>query len=491
MSQIKATAHNVSALKGVEPGLVWHHFAALSSIPRPSRKEAGVKAYLQQFCVDHDLSYVEDQTGNVKIAYYPGTNTSGAVILQGHIDMVTEKTPDSKHDFDRDPLKLKYDGVKWLTAESTTLGADNGVGVCAALAVVERASKGEINVPPLEVLCTVAEEVGLVGAFGLDVEALGLEGTRLINLDSEDWPDLFVGCAGGGDSLLRKKLHMEHGRRTRYILTVSGLPGGHSGLDIHRGIGNAVIVAAELANQLLGAGDVRLVSISGGDKRNALARDAVLCVDAPDELNIKGMMDRLRESLGHPDAHVELVPGSTRDDDAFICHDDALSILSLLVSLPHGPIKLEADGSVQTSNNLASVKEENGRYVVQCSTRSSVDPHLERVRRSIRLIGEQLGFEVEQNEAYPGWRDAGDSPLRTLALEAIREVGAEPQVRTIHAGLEAGILKKKIEAALGRTVDAIAIGPTIVGAHSPDEACDVPSTVQFYDVLLNLLERML
>ena len=365
-----------------------------------------------------------------------------------------------------------------------------GWGVCAALAVVERAVAGEISVPPLEVLCTVAEEVGLVGAFGLDVAALGIRGTRLVNLDSEDWPDVFVGCAGGGDSLLRKTVAMENGARSRQVLTVSGLPGGHSGLDIHRGIGNAVVVAAELAVQLLEAGDVRLVSISGGDKRNALARDAVICVDFDPEVDIGRVLEELKDSVSHAEARLELTQGSTREDDTFISRPDALSILSLVLSLPHGPIKFEADGNTQTSNNVASIKVEGDAYIVQCSTRSSVDAHLERIRRSIRLIGEQLGFQVEQNEAYPGWQDAGDSPLRSLALEAIRETGAEPKVRTIHAGLEAGILKKKIEAALGKPVDAVAIGPTIVGAHSPDEACDVVTTREFYSVLEKLLSRL-
>ena len=483
------TPHNASALKGVEPARLWHHFCVMSSIPRPSFKEAGVKSWLKELSQQLELSWREDTAGNVVIGYYPSVSAE-AVILQGHIDMVTERTPESTHDFARDPLKLSFDGSQWLTAEQTTLGADNGVGVCAALAVVERAVAGEISVPPLEVLCTVAEEVGLVGAFGLDVAALGIRGTRLVNLDSEDWPDVFVGCAGGGDSLLRKTVAMENGARSRQVLTVSGLPGGHSGLDIHRGIGNAVVVAAELAVQLLEAGDVRLVSISGGDKRNALARDAVICVDFDPEVDIGRVLEELKDSVSHAEARLELTQGSTREDDTFISRPDALSILSLVLSLPHGPIKFEADGNTQTSNNVASIKVEGDAYIVQCSTRSSVDAHLERIRRSIRLIGEQLGFQVEQNEAYPGWQDAGDSPLRSLALEAIRETGAEPKVRTIHAGLEAGILKKKIEAALGKPVDAVAIGPTIVGAHSPDEACDVVTTREFYSVLKKLLSRL-
>lgn len=487
---MKATAHNALALKGVEPARLWHHFSVLSSIPRPSFKEAGVKSWLKGFCDEHSLSWREDETGNVLIGYYPSVSAE-AVILQGHVDMVTERTPDSTHDFERDPLRLKYDGSQWLTADKTTLGADNGVGVCAALAVVERAVVGEISVPPLEVLCTVAEEVGLVGAFGLDVEALGIRGTRLVNLDSEDWPDIFVGCAGGGDSLLRKSVAIEHGARNRHLITVSGLPGGHSGLDIHRGIGNAVVVAAELAVQLLASGDIRLVSISGGDKRNALARDALLCVDSPEDFDLESMMGELKESVSHADARLGVTRGSTRDDDGYISRQDALLILSLLLALPHGPIKFEADGNTQTSNNVASIKVEGDAYVVQCSTRSSVDAHLERIRRSIRLIGEQLGYQVEQNEAYPGWRDAGDSPLRSHALEAIQETGVEPKIRTIHAGLEAGILKKKIEAALGKPVEAIALGPTIIGAHSPDEACDVRTTREFYTVLESLLERLM
>jgi dipeptidase D len=486
---MSATPHNAFALKGVEPARLWHHFSVMSSVPRPSFKEGGVKSWLKQFAHEHELSWREDDVGNVLIGYYPNVS-SEAVLLQGHIDMVTERTPDSTHDFDRDPLRLHYDGDRWLTAEQTTLGADNGVGVCAALAILERAVAGEISVPPLEVLCTVAEEVGLVGAFGLDVATLGIHATRLLNLDSEDWPDIFVGCAGGGDSLLRKTVAMEHGARSRHTFTVSGLPGGHSGLDIHRGIGNAVVVAAELAAQLMASGDARLVSISGGDKRNALARDAVVCVDVPEDFDLEGMMGELKESISHADARLSVTHGSTRDDDKYICTSDARSILSLLLALPHGPIKFEADGNTQTSNNVASIKGEGDAYVVQCSTRSSVDAHLERIRRSIRMIGEQLGYQVEQNEAYPGWRDAGDSPLRKHALDAIRDTtGLEPKIRTIHAGLEAGILKRKIEAALGKC-DAIALGPTIINAHSPDEACDVRTTQEFYAALESLLERL-
>lgn len=470
-------------------------------------KEQLIKQYIQEFVSEHpELSYVEDAAGNVLVRF-PGSGARAgkledSIILQGHIDMVTEKEAGSDHCFDTDPLTLKYDGARWLTATATTLGADNGVGVCAALALLEAGCAG-LELPPLEILCTVAEEVGLVGAFNIDVNALGIQGALLINVDSEDFPHLYVGCAGGGDSLLSFRAIMEEDAsvpRNVWKLSVSGLPGGHSGLDIHRNIANAVIVCANFAAGLLLDPRVRLVSIEGGDKRNALARDATVTVDAPADVDLVTVVEELKTNITGHGARVELLSIGPNDRARAIRRSDAQSILDLLLGLPHGPLGLEADGvSVQTSSNLASIKVDLGgdaaagsdddheRFVVQCSTRSSVDADLEKVRSRIRELGEQLGWVVTQNEAYPGWQDAGESPLRALALEAL-PAGAE--VRTIHAGLEAGVLKKKIEAANGRPVDAIAVGPTIVGAHSPEEACDVASTREFYAALEMLVARL-
>jgi dipeptidase D len=508
----QTTANNLAQVRGLRPDPLWKHFAAFSSVPRPSFKEDQIKRYVKDFARDHSLQWSEDDAGNMVIRH-PGTATTkttkttktpgddkGPVILQGHVDMVTEKSPESSHDFETDPLTLVYDeATGWLSADGTTLGSDNGVGVCAALSVLERACAGDIVVPPLEVLLTVAEEVGLVGAFNLNVEQLGLRGTRLLNLDTEDWPDIFVGCAGGGDSLLEKRASFiddsGEGYKT-YCLRISGLPGGHSGLDIHRDRGNAVKIAAEMAIQLLtledGVGEaVRFVSIDGGDKRNALARDATMYIRVPDVLDMDGAVALLKDGLD-PSAKVSVA--LTRDEGRpgmYMDRQDALALLTLIVSLPHGPLKREIDGeSVQTSSNVASVKSLDDVLRVQCSTRSSIDAALERVRRSIRLIGEQCGFEVTQGPAYPGWRrDTGESELERIAVQVIRNGpgGAEPQVRTIHAGLECGVLKKKLEDALGVPVDALSIGPTITGAHSPDEKCNVKSTEEFYAALEEML----
>jgi dipeptidase D len=251
-------------------------------------------------------------------------------------------------------------------------------------------------------------------------------------------------------------------------------------------------VTADVVLYLLTAADARLVSIQAGDKRNALARDGTICVDVPHSFDTESVLQELRDIID-PTAVLSIDEGSTREDDATIRQEDALSIIALLSALPHGPIKREHDGeSVQTSSNLASIKLDKGDvYVVQCSTRSSVDSHLARVRRSILLLGEQLGWEVEQSPAYPGWRaETGNSELQRVALEVIREAGEEPSLRTIHAGLEAGILKKKLEEALGGTVDAIAMGPLITGAHSPLEKVDCRSTRAFFEALEAMLVRL-
>ena len=518
-----------SAVQGLEPEELWGFFSQLSSIPRPSFQEERcvrstpwfpplvymvytsrsilhctwsrrVLEWLKQFADERSLEHSQDSQGNLVIRH-PGTMEgvdAPPVIIQGHVDMVTEKNAESSHDFMRDPIALIRDG-DWLRADGTTLGADNGIGVCAALSVlnVPRDST-DVLLPPIEALFTVAEEVGLVGAFNLDGSLLS--GKVLLNLDTEDWPDIFIGCAGGGDSILTLSMDtMPAGEEDVFQVRITGLLGGHSGMDIGLDRGNAVKVAADLfvriRDTIPGA---RLVSLVGGDKRNAIPREAMVSVSVPTEQ--RGDLERvcreyeeefLRE-FGVKEAlkiECNLFQGEAR----VLAPDDGDGLISLLIALPHGPLKHshQISGLVETSSNLASVKSnlsgEKVVYTIQTSTRSSINSALSRVRRSIKIIGESLGARVEQPPAYPGWTPDPDNDAVKLARRAITKVlgGREPELRAIHAGLECGILGERIPG-----VQCVSYGPTIRGAHSPEERILIDTVQPFWEATLELLGEL-
>jgi dipeptidase D len=459
-------------------------------------------AWLKEFAEQRGLEWAEDSVGNLVIRR-PGSGGGEAaapVIIQGHVDMVTEANADSTHDFLKDPIRLLRDG-DWVTADGTTLGADNGIGVCAALAVLDLPPTARL--PPIEALFTIDEETGLTGAFGL--EGSMLRGRTMLNLDTEEWPEVFIGCAGGGDSVLTLPCALEAAPAGAAALEVrvSGLLGGHSGVDIHEDRGNAVRMAAAAADAVLSrVAGARLASLAGGDKRNAIAREcaAVLAVPAAERdaaaAVVASVEADFRAEFGHrePGLRIAAAPLEGAAPAAALAPADAERLLALLLTLPHGVIKYshEVPGLVETSSNLASVRPaaaaQGGRvtYRLQCSTRSSLMPALERCRAAIRRTAALCGAAIQQDEAYPGWAPQPGAAVVGVARAAIAEVvGREPALKAIHAGLECGIIGEKLPG-----VQSVSYGPTIRGAHSPDERVQVSTVAPFWEATLNILGRL-
>ena len=504
---------NLSVLDGAPPTNVWRFFAELSSIPRPSGHEEKVLQWLKDFAAQRHLDCVQDSVGNIIICR-PGSGTGTTappVILQGHVDMVTEKNADVAHDFMNDPITWKrWEGGPddWLSANGTTLGADNGIGVCAALAVLDMPPHA--NLPPIEALFTVDEERGLTGAFQL--EGSLLQGRTMINLDTEEWPEVFIGCAGGGDSVLTLPVRREKGQPggVEVAITVTGLKGGHSGVEIHEDRGNALRLVASTVDTVLSTlPTTRLVGMQGGDKRNAIPREATARLAAllPQDVGsieaIVAQREReFKEEYGSLETELKLgvavCSPDTPSPPPVIVPTDTKKLLNLLLTLPHGVIKYShtVPGLVETSSNLASITstatsttttgEEEVTYRIQCSTRSSLMPPLERVRGMIRRIGEMAGAGVEQEAAYPGWQPRPDAPIVALAKAAIASVaGRTPHVKAIHAGLECGIIGEKLPGC-----ESVSYGPTIRGAHSPDERVQISTVEPFWKATVALLESL-
>jgi dipeptidase D len=498
-----------AALEGLEPSNLWSLFAELSSIPRPSKHEEKVVDWLKAFAAERKLECVQDAVGNLVIRR-PGSGggeNAPPVIIQGHIDMVTEKNSDTVHDFMADPIRLVREG-DWITADGTTLGADNGIGVCTALAVLNLPSDAKL--PPIEALFTIDEETGLTGAFGLDGSML--KGRTMLNLDTEEWPEVFIGCAGGGDSVLTLNLAQEEAplSSTAFEISFIGLKGGHSGVDIHEDRGNAVRMAAVAVEKaLLTAPNARLVSINGGDKRNAIPRECRAVVVVPSEEiqalkdAVAGVESDFKAEYGHrePDMHATVESasaGSSAATTGAFSPNEADRLLNLLLSLPHGVVKYShsVPGLVETSSNLASVRPSTDNtadvpaghvaYRIQCSTRSSLMPALERTRGAIRRIGGLCGANIDQDEAYPGWAPQPDAEIVGLTQRTIADIaGRLPAVKAIHAGLECGIIGEKLPGC-----QSVSYGPTIQGAHSPDEKVQISTVKPFWDATVSLLEQL-
>ncbi|BDA48997.1 Cytosol non-specific dipeptidase [Coccomyxa sp. Obi] len=493
-----------SPVSGLEPANVWNFFEQLTKIPRPSKHEEKVLQFLKDFANERKLAWQQDAVGNmvIKRTGTGGGEMAPAVVIQGHVDMVTEKNSDIIHDFFNDPLRLQSDGI-WLKAQGTTLGADNGIGVATALALLDMPASAKL--PPLECLFTVDEETGLTGAFDLDANML--TGQVLLNLDTEDWGEIFIGCAGGGDSMISLPVTYEappSSPMQLYELKISGLMGGHSGLNINEDRGNAVRFAARVADTLLEAAPgARLVEISGGDKRNAIPREATAFLLVPKDAEGKASTvteqyaDALEKEYGALETQLSVVlaKSSAPAPEEVFSFDSAAKLLTLLVTLPHGVIKYShtVPGLVETSTNLASVKPgpadggaRPNKYLIQCSTRSSLGPVLEAVRDSIAKLSRLVGATVERDTAYPGWAPNPGSAVVGLAKQVLEEVtGHTVKVGAIHAGLECGIIGEKVPG-----IDMVSYGPTIRGAHSPDEKVEIATVKPFWDATLKILGRL-
>ncbi|KAA0009813.1 aminoacyl-histidine dipeptidase [Billgrantia pellis] len=479
-------------LEHLTPQPLWRHFRTLCNTPRPSGHEAELVAILERWADGRGLAHDRDDFGNLRIRKpaTAGRETAPGVILQGHLDMVAQANADHPHDFTRDPIETYVDDG-WLRARHTTLGADNGLGVAAALAILE---DDELVHGPLEALFTLEEETSMGGAMHL---AEGwLEGDVLLNLDSEDRGEVFIGCAGGADIVVEAQLPTAElcAGEVAVQLSLTGLVGGHSGIDIHRGRGNANRLLIRVL-RVLEAFDIRLVSYRGGTLRNAIPREAFATLALPaDEVaaakrRVAELQKTLRAELAGIDEGLALTmtPLPALPEQALNAHASRL-LLAALNAAPYGVERMSTDvpGVVETSNNLGVVNLEKGRFHLCALVRSLRDSATTDIADRFRGLFELIGARTRVEHAYPGWTPNPDSSLLARFRRLHRQlVGSDPAVKVIHAGLECGILAGKYP-----QLDMISFGPSIRGAHSPDERVELDSVSEFWRLLRGLIEDL-
>lgn len=482
---------NNAAVRALEPTALWNHFADLNAVPRPSKKEERVIAFIKQFGEGLGLPTHVDHAGNV-IIKKPGTKgkeNATTVVLQSHLDMVHQKNGDTLFDFDTEGIRMKVEGDQ-VKAEGTTLGADNGIGVATIMALL---ASTDIPHPPLEALFTIDEETGMTGAF--ELKGGLLDGKVLLNLDTEEDNELTIGCAGGLDVTAKGTYASESipsgsvGQR----LVVKGLNGGHSGTDIHIGRGNA----NKLMNRLLMHGEalgLLLATLDGGSLRNAIPRESVATFVLPaDQVSaFTAAISALKATLiaeyrsTDPELKIELAPVEV--SGKVMAADDQGRFLRAVQACPNGIHRMSPDvaGLTQTSNNLARIELKDGQYTVMCLTRSSVDSEKTDQADMIKAIFELIGAEVNYSGAYPGWTPRPDGNIVKLMSGIYRErFKEEAHVLACHAGLECGILGTNYP-----EMEMISFGPTIRGAHSPDEHVYISSVQKYWGFLLETLERI-
>lgn len=483
----------MNPFKELQPEAIWNYFYEITQVPRPSGKEEKIIAYLKDFAKKFNLELLQDKIGNVLIkkAATVGKESSPTVILQSHIDMVCEKNTDTVFDFDNEPLKV-YVKDGWVGAEGTTLGGDDGIGVAAELALL---ASTDIAHPALECLFTVEEETGLTGAFGL--EKGFLEGTVLVNLDSEDDAEVYVGCAGGIDTLVDFNYTAEEAPHTYEAIkiTVNGLSGGHSGGDIHLNRGNANIILAQFIAQEAAKYDIRLAEFTGGNLRNAIPREAyavVLVADTQEMDLMKNLSDYLATAKAEyavSDPHLLINSEATEKPVKVIDAASQRQLLNAINMCPNGVIGMSEaiEGLVETSTNLASVKmQEEGRILVVTSQRSSSEPAKKDIAKRIYDNFKDNGGIPTHSDGYPGWSPNLDSQVLKVAEAAFNTLHNEaPEIKAIHAGLECGLFLTKYP-----DLDMISIGPTIKDAHSPDESMEIRAVARFWDWLLEILKNI-
>lgn len=477
-------------MKTLQPQKVWNYFHDITQVPRPSKKEEKIINYLKAFAEKQLLDYKIDTAGNVLICKpaTKGYENSKIVILQAHIDMVCEKNSDVEFNFDTDPIQTWIDG-DWVKARGTTLGGDNGIGMAMMLAVL---SSNDLKHPALECLFTVDEETGLTGAFALDNKLL--KGEVLINLDSEDDGEIFVGCAGGIDTTATLPYTLEKSPEGYFSfnVTVKGLTGGHSGDDINKGRGNANKILNRYLWSLNKVMDLRIHAIDGGNLRNAIPREAkaTVCVPYIEKENVRVLLNHfiaeLETELGDIETNLQMLLESEKLPDTVIDKKTSDALLNVLYACPHGVKAMSRDmpGLVETSTNLASIKMiPDNTMLITTSQRSSVDSAKHDIANQVEAVLLLAGAAVTHGDGYPGWKPNLNSEILTTAKDSYQKLfGVEPQVRAIHAGLECGLFLEKYP-----HLDMISIGPQMCGVHSPDERLSISSTQKCWKWLVEIL----
>lgn len=476
----------------LEPKELWKHFDKILTIPRGSKNEKAIGEYVLEVANKQGLKNKQDATGNIVVSKLgtAGCESAPITILQSHLDMVNEKNADVDHDFTKDPIKPRQEG-DYLYATGTTLGSDNGIGVAAALAVLESSS---VQHGPMEFLFTVDEETGLTGAGNLATDML--EGRRLINMDTEEEGSLYVGCAGGAGLNLTLKLNITSAPANCEALNIKlhGLRGGHSGVDIHLQRGNAIKLLARALYAVSGPIKFSLASITGGNMHNAIPREAfaiVVVASADKEVFSKALSNQvaaIQEEFKPAEPHMNLSVDSAGMPDKVFDDQTTQNVINLLNALPHGVISMSYDipDLVETSTNLATANIQNGDLLIHVSNRSSVDSAIQGIQQRVTSIGLLSGAKVEEVEGYPGWKPNLDSHVLKVAKQVHKSLlNRDPEIKAVHAGLECGIIGEKYPG-----MDMVSLGPQIEFPHSPDERIRIGSVGDFYKLLIGILEQL-
>nr|WP_250885766.1 aminoacyl-histidine dipeptidase [Shewanella jiangmenensis] len=471
---------------------MWQWFEQICAIPHPSKHEAALSAHIQGWAREQGLELVEDKVGNLIIRKpaTPGMEDRKTVVIQAHIDMVPQKNNDKVHDFTKDPIDAYVDG-EWVKARGTTLGADNGIGMASALAIL-----GSKDIPhgPLEVLLTIDEEAGMTGAFGL--EAGMLKADILINTDSEQEGEIYMGCAGGVDAEITLPMVWEapaDGYQT-FELTMSGLKGGHSGVNIHLGRGNANKLLARFLFEHVEALQIELASFSGGSLRNAIPREAAVTIMVPEEevaalqQAVSAFEALVRSELAIADPGAVLTLTKVAAPKRVMSEHSQNTLIDLLHACPNGVIRMsdEVAGVTETSLNVGVITTSDSDVKILCLIRSLIDSGRSQVEGMLIALSNLAGGEIELSGAYPGWKPDNSSPVMAIVRETYQDIyNKEPVIMVIHAGLECGLFKKPYP-----EMDMVSIGPTIRFPHSPDEMVNIETVGQYWQLLLAVLERI-
>ena len=480
-----------NALQNLEPKIIWNNFSKLNAVPRASKKEERVIKFIYDFGINLGLETLIDGTGNVVIvkSATPDMENRKTVILQSHLDMVHEKNNDVDFDFDNSGIKMYVDN-DWVRAEGTTLGADNGLGVATIMSVLE---SNEISHPRLEALFTVDEETGMTGALQLDENIL--KGEILLNLDTEEDDEIGIGCAGGVDITLTKKFEVSTNHDLFFIkITLNGLSGGHSGMEIHKDLGNSNKLLSSIIKDLNDHFIINIAEINGGGLRNAIPRESsfILGVNEADFENIKIQSQKsfaiIKNQFIDKDPLINLTTIKAEGSYKVLTFKNQNDLLKLIHNCPNGVYKMSENipGLVETSNNLANIQLNQGNLMIKCLTRSSDEPSKEELKNFIKSLFIDYNYSVNFSGDYPGWQPNMESEILAKLIEVYKKLNnSDPNVAACHAGLECGIIGSHYP-----KLDMISFGPTIRGAHSPDERASIKSTIKFWkflkEVLLNI-----